>query len=105
MAGWCIKTLGCRLWARSGYYQSGGAFGFRDQLQDVMALVHAKPHLLREQILLLCAAASSKKAMCSTGGIRHPGGACARAAPMIYLWLPLGRVPLRRDHGRHRSAG
>ncbi len=53
MNGWLeYQIITCRLWARSSSYQSGGAFGFRDQLQDCLALVHTWPEIVRKQILL-----------------------------------------------------
>ena len=52
MNGWLLyQTLGCRIWGRSSFYQSSGAFGFRDQLQDVLALIPADPAIARAYIL------------------------------------------------------
>ena len=50
--GWLLyQTLACRVWARSAFYQASGAYGFRDQLQDVMAFMYAEPSLARTHII------------------------------------------------------
>jgi len=97
--GWLqYQVISCRLWARSGFYQSGGAYGFRDQLQDCISVAHLCPEIARSQILL------HGKHQFTEGDVQHwwhepEGNGVRTRITDDRLWLPYAALEYIRITG------
>ena len=102
--GWLLyQTLACRIWARSAFYQASGAYGFRDQLQDGMALTHAQPGETRRH-LLRAASRQFVEGDVQHWWLPHSGQGVRTRISDDRVWLAYRECDLHRLHGRRRDS-